>query len=352
MAEGTASDVETRAEVTHGLVLAQLDETRKVQIPGGYGVELNPNLAQTPVVVPLLEAPDLTNWSLKQDRLTMEFPAMPSIQLGKKVDTYVVEVASDEAMTKIVFDHRFLSERSIRIPNLQDGVWYVTVRGVDERGIEGKDAKVTVVLKARPQPPFIQSPKPQEKLAQGQDVKLSWAGFNGATSYLIELLGENQKRTTYTATETSLSLKDLPVGTYSWRIATQLTTPQGVLDIGPWSGVQIFTVVATPEPAVAKLDEDAKALNLRWEDQKVKEYEVQVSRNASFNNLKSPVTTQKTVKPELAIKNPEPGQYFMRYRAVEADGFVSGWSATMSVDIPNNWTPIWLFLGSLAIIAL
>jgi len=342
----------TRTEVTSGLVLAQLDESRKSDVAGGFGVKLDPNSKDNPVVVPLLDAPDLGAWLLKQETLTVEFPVVPSVQKTRGVTGYRVQVASDVAMTKVIFNQLFQSGKAIRIPNLADGAWHLAVRAVDAQGIEGKNASALLVLKARPQPPLIQSPKPNEKVAQGQDIPLAWVKVSGASGYVLDVQDEQKKLTRHTVQGNTLALTGLAVGSYRWRIATQVKTAQDQLDTGPWGEWQSFSVIPMPASAQGKVDPDGKSMGLRWTDQKAKEYEVQLAREPSFTASLSPVVTQKTNKPELTITRPEVGTHYIRYRSIEEDGFVSGWSGTMEIEVPIDWRPLWLFLGTTLLLAL
>ncbi len=342
------SDV-TRSEVTQGLVLAQLDAVRKADVAGGFGVKLDPAQSTPPSVVALLEAPSLASWPLKQEKLTVELPALPNLQADKKIQAYRVQLAEDAGMTKISYNKVFPSGSVIRIPDLADGTWHASVRGIDEQGLEGKNAKAILVLKARPQPPLIQTPKLNEKIVQGQDVALSWAKLSSANGYLIELQDAKKQSTSSVVQDSKLDLKNLAVGTYSWRIATQLKTAQGNIDTGPWADRQSFTVVALPEPMQGTVGADDKALNLRWSDQQAKEYEVQLAGEPSFDPAKSSIVAKTTVRPEVSIPHIASGKYFIRYRAIESDGFVGGWSSTMEVTVPTNWMPLWILLGWAAI---
>jgi hypothetical protein len=196
---------------------------------------------------------------------------------------------------------------------------------------------------------LIQTPKPNEKIVQGQDVPLSWAKLSSANGYLIELQDEKRQSTASAVQDSKLDLKNLAVGTYSWRIATQIKTAQGSIDTGPWADRQSFTVVALPEPMQGKVGTGDKALNLRWSDQQAKEYEVQLAGEPSFDAAKSSIITKTTTRPEVSIPNIESGQYFIRYRATESDGFVGGWSSPMEVTVPTNWAPLWILLSWIAI---
>ncbi len=349
-----AGDAITRSEVVEGLVSAELDEKRRVQVAGGFGVRLDPKVLQIPTPVALLEAPSLQNWAVKQNTLALLFPALPNSQSGKSVSGYRVQMATDEAMNQVIFSQRFASGQSIRVPTQQDGAYYLTVRAADGQGLEGKDAKLAVNVDARPQPPLLQAPKNGEKVVQGSDVTLLWAKPQGATGYIVEIQDNTQKRIQYRVGDTRYDMRSLASGTYGWRIAAQMKTSADTIKTGAWSEQQSFTVLAKLEAPGGKIDANDRTLHLRWEDQKVKEYEVQISRTDSFEGItkENVVMTHIVKRPELDIPDAAAGKHFIRYRAIEESGFVSGWSGTMEVDVPKDWRSLWLFFWAAITVAL
>jgi hypothetical protein len=97
---------------------------------------------------------------------------------------------------------------------------------------------------------------------------------------------------------------------------------------------------------MGELDKTGKALSLRWNDLQAQEYEVQFSRDANFESTKTLLDTKKTVRPELSVLNLDSGKHYVRYRAIESDGFVGNWSSTMEAEIPSRWPPsMWMILG-------
>jgi hypothetical protein len=349
-------DTETRAEVVEGLVLAQLDEQRKAQVSGGYGIKLDSKLATLPTPVALQEAPNLSSWQLLQERPVMTFAPLQQ-QGNAAIPFYRVQVAASaqaasssasgsDAFANIVFDRRFAATDALRIPGLPDGSWLLRVRAIDGAGIEGKNAQTTVVLKARPEPALIQQPRQDAKFTQSQNVQLGWARVAGAASYRVMLVNEETQQTTrHEVTDATLLAKDLAVGRYKWRLATQIKTSSGATDTGPWSDPQHFAVVATPEAAKGAFDPGAKALSVRWADQAAASYEVQHTTALSFDDARTQPTLIKTDKNEVTIANPQSGPHLLRYRAIEKDGFVGDWSPAMGLDIPAPKWPIWTTVG-------
>ena len=52
--------------------------------------------------------------------------------------------------------------------------------------------------------------------------------------------------------------------------------------------------------------------------------------------------------PELVLPKPGAGAYFLRIRAIDADGFVGGYSAGQQVIVPAD-LPVWMLLAPLLI---
>lgn len=352
-----SSTNQTRAEVLEGLVQARLDERRKTEVAKDFGVRLDPTNPQMPAAVPLLEAPSLQAWRLEHDRPIIELTALPTEQAGKKIQGYRVQIApvvarnmdagaaAADSFQNIVYDKRFASNQAIRILDLPDGAWRLRVRGIDESGIEGKNAYATAVLKARPEPPVIQDAKPSQTVIYTEVVNIFWAKAVGAVGYLLEVVDERGQRTEYRLQQTSAALKGLAPSTYQWRMATQVIDKDGKLDTGPWSDPQTFKLLPVPAPAKAEMDEKEKTLALRWSDQKAVGYEVQVSRTGKFEGAAPALVIYKTTQPELLLSNPESGEYFIRYQPIEVDGQRGSWSGTMQVTVPIDWRHLLLYLG-------
>lgn len=339
----------TRSEVLEGLVAVELDINRKANVNGGFGVVLDPKVKGPLQSVALLQAPDLSQWKLNQGRPVIQFDSLPTQLGGKPVAAYRVQVAPiqertlDDPFQTIAFDKRFKVGEPVRIPNLMDGVWRVRARGIDSGGLEGINGQMTINLKARPEPPLIQSPKPAEKIVQTRDINLLWSGVSGASGYVLEIISASGVRSEYVVMQANASLKNLAPGRYTWRIATQ--TKKDIVDKGPWSDPQEFTVVATPQAAQAEMDIKHRTLSLRWSDQKAAKYDVQFAKDSTFN-VQSPQFMQlQTVQPSVMLNNPASGVHYARYRAIEADGFVGGWSGVMTITVPTNWQHLLLYLG-------
>ncbi len=359
VAHGFASAAETgdaltRSEVVQGLVSAALDETRKAEVPGGFGVLLDPKVLKIPAPVALLEAPSLRSWGIKQEATTLDFPALPIEQSGRKVYAYRVQMATDEAMSQIIFNQRFDAGRNVRIPTPDDGTFYLAVRAVDEQGLEGKDARIATSVSVRPLSPALQAPKNGEKLAPGAGVTLLWEKSQNANDYLLEITDPAQQRSTHTLKELEFVLPNLVSGTYTWRIAARSKSGSNPMKVGPWSELQSFAVLAKLDAPIVESDVHDRSLQLTWADHKAKAYEIQFSRAANFdsNQNEKDFLTFTVKKTELDIPDPAAGKHFVRYRAIDNSGAAGSWSDVTEVNVPKDWRSLWLLLWTAITIAL
>jgi hypothetical protein len=302
----------------------------------------------------LLEAPSLRSWGIKQEATTLDFPALPIEQSGRKVYAYRVQMATDEAMSQIIFNQRFDAGRNVRIPTPDDGTFYLAVRGVDEQGLEGKDARIATSVSVRPLPPALQAPKNGEKLAPGAGVTLLWGKSQNANDYLLEITDPAQQRSTHTLKEFEFVLPNLASGTYTWRIAARGKSGSNPMRVGPWSELQSFTILAKLDAPVVQSDEYDRSLQFTWADHKAKAYEVQFSRAANFdsNQNEKDLLTFTVKKTELDIPDPAAGKHFVRYRAIDNSGAAGSWSDATEVNVPKDWRSLWLLLWTAITIAL
>jgi hypothetical protein len=364
-------NIMTRTEVVEGAVMAQLDPKRSAGVSAGFGVLLDPAVAEIPVPAKLLAAPDLSAWPKLHDKILLELPPLSKIQTSstgeaKLVANYRVQVASTperakpeptaEDFSAIILDKVFKSGEAVRLPGLADGHYLVRVRGIDLQGLEGFTTTTKVTLRARPEPPLIQTPQ-LSKTVQNERVQLHWTTANTSDTYAVEVVDEQGVVAVHESSKPPLSLDKLAKGTYRWRVATQSLVVQNRVDTfsdlklntrerGQWSDAETFIVVALPEsPSTQPSTEDKKAIVLRWLDQKAARYDIQLSRTDRFDGAQSEVVTHFSDKPSMTLKNLGYGEHFLRYRAIERDGFVGGWSRTTKMDVPVDWTKLLMYLG-------
>lgn len=357
-APGEASDAlpATHVEVLDGRVqvdskIAQQGKRASTLLGPGHGAYVN---AQGGMQLEmLLPAPDLD-----------QLPALVEVPLVRFDWTHAapvrVQVSQLEDFDEIVFDAKVAPGEPLRIAGLDDGTWHMRVRQVSASGIEGYDATHVFSLKARPEPPASQAPRPKSKQPVG-DVLFAWAPNAHATTSRLQIARDAAFTQVVDQRDglagDSVSLAVSQPGTYFWRLSSVSILSSGIDDVGPWGTPQPFEVRPLPIPPTGRYDEDG-ALVLSWGDvnaatdsKEALRYAAELSLDEQFT---TPLIKTELSAPQWRIKGPgwhtEPGSIsatgtaYFRYRTIEPDGYVSPPSAPLKVELPRDPRSPWLLL--------
>lgn len=332
----------TAVEVLEGRVAAiQKIET---QVPAGFGLVLPPD-GTSAAPSRLLPPPMLDKDPAPLDRLPLrvQWPAVAGA-VGYRAQVFTESGTQDAGL---VLDNTF-TDNAARWADLPDGRYQLRVRAVDGQGLEGQGASQVMVVKARPEPPVLLSPRPQSK-AYGEQTSLSWAQVSGVTGYRLQVFAgssESPPLIDQVLAGTPQRTLALQPGPYQWRVASIRAGG----DQGPFGDAVPFeqrAIPASPTTEPPKLD--SKTLSLSWRallpGQQV---ELQLARDAAFETV---VVNEKTAATELTLPLPSPGTYHLRLRTVDADGFAGPYGAAQQIDVPRSWG--WLLLpAALLLLAL
>jgi hypothetical protein len=269
-----------------------------------------------------------------QERLPLRFE-WPDVA---GVTKYHAQIFSDRSFSNLLRDGEFTGHAA-KWADLPDGKYVLRVRAIDENGLEGLNSDRDFSLKARPEPPFIISPG-EARNVYGPQALLRWSKSTAASEYHVQVSSQKNFSVLladvpdFPGTELELPLSP---GTYFWRVASVAART----DQGPYSDIQSFIQKRIPEsPALAAPEIDDKQLTMRWrkgeEDSK---YQVQLARDSAFEQLElDKLVTENT----LSMARPKGGAYFMRVKAIEADGFAGPYGPAQQIDVPgSSWW--WLF---------
>lgn len=325
------ADGRSHLEVTTGVV----EGNATTRIAAGKGAVLDRRGAH---LVTLLPAPDLraVDKVFERPLLRIPLPDTPGAVAHRVI------VADSRGFAQPVFDA--LSEgREARVPGLPDGDYVLRMRAVDQAGLEGFDADGGFRLKARPEPPFLSTPVAGARQVAGT-IDFTWTEQPEAARYRFQVAGEGGfERPVVQEDElrTPAFATGLPPGQYQWRLASV----RGDGDRGPWSDPQGFTLKppqAAPEPPTVGPDE----VSFAWPGQTGQQFNFQMARDMQFTNV---VEQREVSEPRLTLARPAPGEYFVRVRAVDPDGYVSPWSGAQRFDVPQ--AKGWLLLLLLPVLA-
>lgn len=331
---------QSRMQVLSGAVHA---DGLSADVAAGQGL-----LAQggTRTVSPLLAAPDLSAMPREVERLPLRlaWSASPAGAVGWRAQLYPRGDAD-----RLLLDAR-VSEPAVawaEARELPDGDYTLRVRAVDAQGQEGRAADADVVLKARPEPPFIQSPAAGAVSYTGS-MALAWTRNTAAPDVRLQIARDPAfKDLVLQPPPISAAGFEarLPDGRYHWRIAAVEASGRA----GPFGDAQTFELQPPPPaPPPAEPEVSGDQLKLRWRaDPGVTRYELEWATTPAFDG---PAVQRFSVdKAEATLPKPSPGTYYLRARAFNAAGAASPWGQTQMIEQPY---PRWLWLLPLLVVPL
>lgn len=317
-----------RSEVLAGRVQIS-GAHRSVNLGAGFGTYAlsgeAPGKAQR-----LAPPPELVEPRKLIERLPLRFAWQPMPNVG----AYRAQVLDSAA--NMVLDSVF-QVPTARWADLADGRYILRVRAIDENRLEGLDAEHAFTLKARPEPPFVR--KPIDK-AYGEPTRFEWTEATGEGSYHFQLASD-KAFARLLADEPALTAdhleRPLVPGNYFWRIARI----DGQGDHGPFGDAISFEqrpVPASPQAEEPKVGDES--LHFRWlPGEPGQSFLLQMARTPEFDEI---VLEQSTDQAFIDVPRPEAGEYYMRIRAIEADGFVGPFGAAQRFTVPAS--PAWWLL--------
>lgn len=320
-------------EVTQGAVsAARRDRRRSVLVHEGFGLVAT---AGRPLAAPtqLIEAPDITAVPTRQERVAMylRFAALPGAV------SYRAQLAADEAFYGVVAD-QIVSAPELKLAAPPDGDYWLRVRAIDAKGLEGVDAVKRIELRARPEPPFFSTPADGAKL-RTDAPEFTWANVVGIDRYAIQIATDSAfERIVSESGDVGAAqfqpATRLPPGEYFWRVAS--VRADGYR--GPFGDTQRLRLHALPAPPEPPAIQDG-SIAFRWQSEPGQTFEFQMARDPEFADI---VAARTLDEAEVKFELPAGGTYYMRVRAIDADGFVGPYTATQSFVVPAR--PWWLLL--------
>lgn len=324
----------SRTEVTDGSVGVQggAGEAKPAAVPAGYGVVADAGGKVSEPVV-LLPAPQLAGLPRLQERAIVRIAFLPLAGAQR----YRVQVGGDAEMRQVLAE-TLTNKPEAKFADLADGKYTLRVRGIDGRGLEGRDADFAFTLKARPEPPIAVAPLTGTKLS-GESVELAWVANLDASRYRIQLAADAEFVKTVADIDgvegtVIMPAGKLSAGEYRWRARS--IRADG--DSGPWSDVQRFVLKPLPmDPEPPSISDDQ--LTFAWSGEPGQTYLFQFARDPQFADL---VAEQRLNQPSTTLARPVGGDYFLRVRATDADGFVGPFTRAQKIEVPNPPPPWWL----------
>ncbi|GGC89681.1 FecR domain-containing protein [Undibacterium terreum] len=321
------------SEVLGGKVaVGKPEKPATVLLPAGQGNIVSRNAVGKPVA--LLNPPTLSGNYQLQEKPTVQI----SIDKMERATAYRAQIASDSQAQNLLAEGRVSgldTDTRFKFDGLPDGQYFVRATAIDGVGLEGLPVILPFTLKARPEPPF--SVQPKAKL-RADKVDFAWTEAADAKTYRLQVANDAAFKDILLdqtgITDIRLTADTLKPGTYFWRAAS-ISQKNGQPDQGPFSDAQRF-VLMPPQQAMAPFtDGGDKELSFNWPSEPGQKFLVQIGRDAGFTSL---YLSQELDKSELRIPRPDAGQYFIRVRATDPDGYIGAFSSTQKVSIYSRWT--------------
>ena len=335
----SATDVlngQSRSEVLAGRVKVSGGQ-RSIILGAGFGsyaaVGRSPAKPQT-----LLPAPvsvDGDGGATRPPRLISRLPLRFVWDSVADAGAYRAQVLDDSANLRLdgLFD-----DKVARWADLPDGRYTLRVRALGADGLEGLDAERVFILDARPEPPFARDPVGS---AHGDPTRFGWTAGADDDRYHFQLAGDGDFSSLLVdeAALTSPGIeRQLAPGSYFWRVAR--IDASG--DHGPFGDAVLFEqrpIPMSPKTEAPQVGEES--LSFRWQQGETgQRYQLQVARTPEFREL---IVDQTTDQISAELPRPEPGDYYMRIKAIDADGFAGpfGRVERFTVEGSPKW---WLML--------
>lgn len=281
---------------------------------------------EAPVSLP--DAPPLGGLPTLHERplIRLDLPTVPG------ASSYRVRIAEDADFHRVRAEATSTQPR-FRIPDLPDGHYHLRVRVANAQGLEGIDTSTTFQLKARPEPPIPTGPANGGKV-RAKEARLSWTAHPQALSYRLQVARDaafTQLVFEHKKLAVTEAVVPLDVGDYHWRLATTAQTSTAPSDEGPWGDGQSLLMREPPaQPPPPQLTADSLLFHLQAESGQ--RFEFQMAANDAFT---AGLQALHSNVPDLSMPRPaEGGRWYVRYRAIDADGFVGPYTAPQLVLLP------------------
>ena len=309
-------------------------------LPANYGAVIGAaGQALAPVV--LSDPPTLADAdaNARQDKSPVRFTLNPPAQSNARSFRAAVsrDAKGQDVVANAVVDNAGAATQ-LRIPDLDDGHYYLQIASRDDNGLEGKPATVEFTLKAHPLPPFPSAPGPKLRdSVDGKPVEVlfQWGDVGSGATYHLQLASDagfqkllldkdDLKTPEYRADA-------VPPGDFYWRVAT-IETVKGAADQGPYSDVKPLAVLAAQQAPQPSQDQDQ--LHFSWRGEPGQTFVFEIAASADFAKVLRHI---ESAEPQVAFERPGAGVYFARVRSIDPDGYQGAFSQAQKFEVYGVW---------------
>jgi len=323
--------VTTRSEVVDGKIFVYAQNVQ-VEVKKGEGTIVE--LGAKPIKpVPLAKPPKLIDIRPIYKDIPLVFSFEP--EEGTKAIRAVL--TKDKDGKDIIFEDTVKAGERFIISNLDDGLYYLIISGIDALGLEGEQQEaITIKFRANPLPPFIKI-KDEDLEFVGKSAEFSWLKVKDAVSYHIQIARDEKFENMIEEKKDYKDLKyktgTMEYGQYYFRICSQAFDGYE----GGWSNTVRFKLIPPPPiPPMEKPSVGKDSIFLKWRH--VGEgitYHFQMASDESFKEI---IMDKKLEKSEIILKRPkEPGIYYVRTSSIDKKGREGSFSLPQSFEIERGF---------------
>lgn len=298
---------------------------------GGYGTIAELGKAPLPPIE-LLPKPSLASAPVRLASTGVAF-SFPPIDKAAK---YRSQVARDKSFNEIIAS-RVTDGPNVNFDGIDIGDYYLSVRAVDNLGLEGMDAVHGFRVKKFPTAPALVSGRQGSGLATrpgntsvltSPGVSFAWPATAEAKTYQLQVARDanfSNKVLDERGLDTPAlnKLTNLSPGNYFWRVAS--------VDVdGDSSGFSSVSTFSVTIPAVQLLKTQISGSNatFSWGGDASATYQLQLATDENFRNIVAAKDVRGT---QVKVGDLARGFYFARVRV--AGDVPSAWSERQSIEI-------------------
>lgn len=324
---------EGTARVTSGGKTENVGRNQKADI-GKEGISVK----EVPVV--LIKPNPFQNVPAEGDGTSVSFKFQPSDSLKKPT----LEISKDQEFK----DSRKVQTPGVATMDLPPGTYYWRVTGEDAKTNQPAMSETRKMTIVRGEPLRLHSPGSGERVAFNSNpppVPFAWSQDPLAESYELEVArdaGFTQIVKTIVTASNSVTIDDLPAGSYRWRIRTKPNQPDLNSRISQSGSFEVYkTDLVPPETASPFMSEhltvsEAKeGIFFNWRAPgEMKSFVLQISQNPGFGNS---LMNQQTEQNFSVVKGMPEGIFYWRVRGTTASGKETPYSAVQSFTIGDKY---------------
>ena len=335
-AEGGA----TRIEVLEGRVSARAGASGARAAPraeslvaAGFGTVSGASGLAAPRALPA--APQLAGLPERIERM----PLRLSWQSAANTRVRAQVLTTDEP-PRLVLDGVFDAAPARWSEDIADGRYELRVRAIDADGLEGRDTRAAFVLKARPEPPFIAAPTAGGRTID-DSVRLAWTrnasrrarapASRRHAGLCLAARRSQRSRCHRNPRRAAAGHAPLARGQHSGQRrpgpvqrCAELHTHRtaGSATAGRAAEERRRVAVALAGPGLDRACRHALA--------------GAVGARHGFAQM---VRDETVAEPQLLLRDPPPGTYYLRVKTIDADGFAGPFGQAQQIDVPSS--PWW-----------